>query len=59
MLGALGIIDGVLGIDGIDGGFIPPPLDMLDIGLIGGTATPGLLGRACCTADVVLAESTG
>jgi hypothetical protein len=36
MLGVLGI-DGVLGMEGIDGGFIPPPMpDMLDAGLIGG-----------------------
>jgi hypothetical protein len=37
MVGVLGI-DGVLGMEGIDGGFIPPPPmpDTLDIGLIGG-----------------------
>jgi hypothetical protein len=34
-------IDGVLGIEGMDGGFIPPPPpmpDMLDTGVIGGMA---------------------
>lgn len=34
MLGVLGI-DGVLGMEGIDGGFIPPP-DIAEAGLIGG-----------------------
>ena len=50
MLGVLGI-DGVLDIEGIGGGFIPPPPpmpDIPDIGLIGGTMPAP--DCACCAA---------
>ncbi|MDX1886740.1 hypothetical protein [Mycolicibacterium sp. 120270] len=45
MLGALGI-DGVLGmdVDGIDGGFIPPPPPRPPSGLIGGIVPAGWVG---------------
>src|SRR3954452_21446155 len=60
--GVLGVLDmvGVLVMDGIDGGFIPPPAPIPDIGeagLIGGTIAPPPPG--CCTAGAGVPPSIG